>query len=77
MFNKYTARKFILAVVAIALIVINEMWQIGISKEAIQEIVKVVLGFIGAEGIKDIFAVAKKDPVAVFEVGGEKKNDEN
>jgi len=72
MYRKFASRKFILAVVTAILIILNEGLGLGIPEEAVKQIVNVILGWIIVEGANDAVNTLKKDPVALFDVGGAK-----
>ena len=58
--KRLSSRKFLLAFFSGLFIVLNEGLGFGISREVYDELVKIVLGYIAAEGLRDVVEVARK-----------------
>ncbi len=58
---KKLGRKFWLVVVAGAIFIANDLWGWGLTEETIENVVIVVGGFVGVEGIADIVSRFKKN----------------
>jgi hypothetical protein len=58
--GRLSSRKFLLSVAAIGIIVLDGYLNIGLTPQDKTLLITVVIGFIGAEGAKDLMTTNKK-----------------
>ena len=61
--KKYLSRKFLIAIILIALFIANKKFNLGIDNQTADAILKLALAYLGVEGINDLASIVckKKD----------------
>ena len=60
MFDKVGGRKFVLVVSYALVVLLNDKFRLGVSKEALDQVMLAVAGFVGVEGARDLADAFKK-----------------
>ena len=60
MFDKVGGRKFVLVVSYALVVILNDKFRLGISAQALHEVLIAVAGFVGVEGVADVVERLKK-----------------
>lgn len=51
--QRMTSRKFLISLAFVLVVFLNKMLDVGLTEDEIQQVMVVVLGYLGVEGTKD------------------------
>lgn len=61
--QRLSSRKFLSVAIAAVVVILNELFNWNLSKDAITSLIFLVLGYVGVEGTKDVVTEIRKNNV--------------